>query len=102
MESGENKNFMFSIIIPHKNTPDLLERCVNSIPKRDDLEIIIIDDNSSPEIVNFENFPFKNDDSRNLKIIFVKILSLPAPKSCAASIIFTSSFESEEYIGKII
>ena len=47
-------------------------RCVNSIPKRDDLEIIIIDDNSSPEIVNFENFPFKNDDSRNLKIIFDK------------------------------
>ncbi len=72
MESGENKNFMFSIIIPHKNTPDLLERCVNSIPKRDDLEIIIIDDNSSPEIVNFENFPLKNDDSRNLKIIFDK------------------------------
>ena len=77
-DSGENenvnvnKNTAFSIIIPHKNIPDLLIRCVNSIPKRDDLEIIIIDDNSSPEIVNFENFPFKNDDSRNLKIIFDK------------------------------
>ena len=71
-ELREKNNIAFSVIIPHKNIPDLLIRCVNSIPKRDDLEIIIIDDNSSGDIVNFENFPFKNDDSRNLKIIFDK------------------------------
>ena len=45
-------------------------RCVNSIPKRDDLEIIIIDDNSDPEIVDFENFPFKNE--ANIRIILDK------------------------------
>ncbi len=75
-DSGENENvnvnIAFSIIIPHKNIPDLLIRCVNSIPKRDDLEIIIIDDNSSPEIVDFENFPFNDGSRENLKIIFDK------------------------------
>lgn len=50
-------NYNYSIIIPHKNTPDLLQRCIDSIPKRDDLQIIIIDDNSSEEKVDFDNFP---------------------------------------------
>lgn len=53
-------DIVFSIIIPHKNTPCLLQRCVNSIPSRDDVQIIIVDDNSSPEKVNFEDFPGKN------------------------------------------
>ena len=39
-------NISFSIIIPHKNCPELLERCLKSIPKREDLEIIVVDDNS--------------------------------------------------------
>lgn len=42
-----NKNF--TIIIPHKNNPDLLQRCVNSIPERDDVQIIVIDDNSDED-----------------------------------------------------
>lgn len=42
----------YSFIIPHKNIPDLLRRCVSSIPRRDDLEIIIVDDASDPEVVN--------------------------------------------------
>lgn len=56
------KNFKYSIIIPHKNTPALLVRCVASIPKRDDLQIVVVDDNSDPSIVDFDNFPIKNDD----------------------------------------
>lgn len=39
----------YTIIIPHKNIPELLSRCIQSIPKRNDTEIIIIDDNSSDE-----------------------------------------------------
>lgn len=39
-------NILYTFIIPHKNTPQLLERCVNSIPQRKDIEIIIVDDNS--------------------------------------------------------
>jgi glycosyltransferase involved in cell wall biosynthesis len=47
----------YSIIIPHKNSPSLLIRCLDSIPQRDDLEVIVVDDNSDPSIVNFDNFP---------------------------------------------
>ena len=36
----------FSFIIPHKNRPDLLQRCVDSIPFRKDIQIVIVDDNS--------------------------------------------------------
>ena len=36
----------YSFIIPHKNNPDLLNRCVNSIPQREDVQIIVVDDNS--------------------------------------------------------
>lgn len=42
-----NKEFTYSFIIPHKNCPDLLQRCVDSIPERDDVEIIVVDDNST-------------------------------------------------------
>ncbi len=38
--------YTFSIIIPHKNIPTLLERCVASIPDRKDIQIIVVDDNS--------------------------------------------------------
>ena len=36
----------YSIIIPHKNCPDLLKRLLDSIPERDDVQIIVVDDNS--------------------------------------------------------
>lgn len=49
--------FVYSIIIPHHNIPKLLQRCLDSIPRRPDLEVIIVDDNSDPEIVDFEHFP---------------------------------------------
>ncbi len=51
------KDIQFSIIIPHKNTPELLQICLNSIPVRDDIQVIVVDDNSDPHIVDFDNFP---------------------------------------------
>lgn len=60
----------FTIIIPTKNIPSLLNRCVNSIPKRNDIQIIIVDDNSDPQIVDFHNYP-GIDDSR-IEIYYVK------------------------------
>lgn len=36
----------YTFIIPHKNSYLLLKRCLKSIPQREDLEIIVIDDNS--------------------------------------------------------
>jgi len=47
----------YSVIIPHKNTPDLLQRCLDSVPVRDDVQVIVVDDNSDAGIVDFENFP---------------------------------------------
>ena len=47
----------YSIIIPHKNIPNLLQRCLDSIPVRDDVEVIVVDDNSDPRKVDFEHFP---------------------------------------------
>ncbi len=60
----------FTIIIPHHNIPNLLERCLRSIPKRDDLQVIIIDDNSDPEKVDFENFPGLHEE--HVEVIFTK------------------------------
>ncbi len=39
----------YSIIIPHKNSPDLLDRCLASIPDRGDVQIIVVDDNSDDD-----------------------------------------------------
>ena len=36
----------FSIIIPHKDIPDLLMRCLRSIPVSEDIQVIVVDDNS--------------------------------------------------------
>ncbi|NCC99043.1 MAG: glycosyltransferase family 2 protein [Bacteroidia bacterium] len=51
----------YSILIPHKNQPLLLQKCINSVPLRDDVQIIVVDDNSDPEIVDFNNFPGKDN-----------------------------------------
>lgn len=64
------KDFKFSIIIPHKNIPDLLQRCLDSIPQRDDIQIIVVDDNSDPNIVNFSNF--LGEERNNVEIYFDK------------------------------
>lgn len=39
----------YSFIIPHKNCPVLLRRCLESIPKRKDIQIIVVDDNSDKD-----------------------------------------------------
>lgn len=57
VESCQNRVVNYSIIIAHKNIPDLLTRCMDSIPQRKDTQIIIVDDNSSPKIVDFNRFP---------------------------------------------
>lgn len=42
-------NYQFTIIIPHYRIPKLLRRCLWSIPKRDDLQILVVDDHSGEE-----------------------------------------------------
>lgn len=37
----------FSIIIPHHDIEELLVRCLDSIPRRDDIQVVVVDDNSN-------------------------------------------------------
>jgi len=47
----------FSIIIPHYNIPDLLMRCLKSIPVCGDIQVIVVDDNSPDAATYLERFP---------------------------------------------
>lgn len=47
----------YSIIIPHKDIPDLLQRCLDSIPVRDDIQVIVVDDGSDDKKVDFAHYP---------------------------------------------
>lgn len=58
----------YSIIIPHKNIPSLLRRCLESIPNCPDIEIIIVDDNSDEETIKC----LKEIHRNNLRIIYTK------------------------------
>src|SRR5574344_561553 len=59
-----------SIIIHHKNSAEVLTRCLESIPVSDNQEIIIVDDNSNQDAVDFDHFPGKK--RRDTKIIYTK------------------------------
>lgn len=58
----------YSVIIPHKNIPNLLERCLKSIPERKDIQIIVIDDNSNPSVT--ETLKNLETNRSNIEIIF--------------------------------
>lgn len=47
----------FSIIIPHYNIPDLLMRCLRSIPVSEDIQVIVVDDNSPDADTYLEKYP---------------------------------------------
>lgn len=43
------KDFFYTILIPHHNTPLLLKRCLDSIPRRKDIQVIVVDDCSKED-----------------------------------------------------
>lgn len=57
--------YRYSFIIPHKNCPELLKQCVDSIPIREDVQIIVVDDNS-----DCDKKPLL-PERKGLKIIFL-------------------------------
>ena len=61
----------YSIIIPNYNSFNLLSRCLDSIPEREDIEVIIVDDNSYSN--QFLDFLEKTKEKKN---IFVYKLSI--------------------------
>lgn len=60
----------YSIIIPHKNIPELLVRCLGSIPERDDIQVIVVDDDSD----DTDTYPARYPElvRRDTEIIFTK------------------------------
>ena len=58
--------YTYTFIIPHKNIPSLLKRCLDSIPSRPDIEIIVIDDNSNEESIK----ELKKLSRKELQIIY--------------------------------
>ena len=48
---------LFSIIIPHKDIPDLLMRCLKSIPVSEDIQVIVVDDNSVDADTYLDTYP---------------------------------------------
>jgi len=54
---------LFTIIIPHKEIPDLLIRCLKSIPVSEDIQVIVVDDNSSEaDVIFFKNKAVLSDN----------------------------------------
>ena len=60
----------YSIIIPSKNLPDLLQRALDSIPRRDDIQVIVVDDASDPGLVDFASYPGLGDPC--VEVVFTK------------------------------
>lgn len=56
----------YSIIIPHYNIPELLGRCLKSIPIRDDVQVIVVDDNSD----NNQDYPESIPELRRKNVEF--------------------------------
>ena len=46
MRGSFSGHITYSVIIPHYRIPELLVRCLESIPVRDDIQIIVVDDDS--------------------------------------------------------
>lgn len=55
----------YSFIIPHYNSPELLNRLLDSIPQREDIEVVVVDDNS-----NLDKKP--NVSRSDVKIIYLQ------------------------------
>lgn len=66
----------YSIVIPHKNRLSLLIKLVNSIPVREDLEIIVIDDASERDVLS--------DLEKSAKEMSISIFSNPGTRSKGA------------------
>jgi len=47
-------NPLVTVIIPHYNSPVLLKKLLGSIPEREEIQVIVVDDNSTKEIGAYE------------------------------------------------
>ena len=61
--------FTYSVVIPHKNCVPLLQRCLDSIPKRDDIQVIVVDDVS--DLTEDERLLMESFESNRIKVVFL-------------------------------
>ncbi len=61
-------NYTYSVSIPHYNSPVLLGRMLKSIPEREDIQLIVVDDGSSEENVN----ALKKLQHKNLELVLLE------------------------------
>ena len=61
--------FTYSVIIPHKNCIPLLQRCLDSIPQRDDIQVIVIDDVST--LTEEERSMMESFQNDRTKVVFL-------------------------------
>lgn len=60
--------FAYSVAIPHYNSPNLLQRMLNSIPEREDIQVIVVDDGSKEEDVE----KIKRLQHKNLELVLLE------------------------------
>lgn len=65
-DNSDMETFIYSVIIPHYNSAGLLERMLRSIPERDDIQVIVVDDCSK----NDEIDRLKSLQHKNLELYF--------------------------------
>ena len=70
--------FKYSLIIPHYNIPDLLARCLKTVPIRNDLQIIVVDDASTSD--NIEKL-------KNLETIFKNVEFVYSSPNCGGGFV---------------
>lgn len=56
--------YILSIVIPHYNIPEMLEKLLDSIPKRDDIQVIVVDDNSTLNTDKLDEVIKSNSDRK--------------------------------------
>ena len=54
-------DYLLTIIIPNRNILDLLSRCLDSLPRRKDIQIIVVDDASEISQEAFAGYPGLDD-----------------------------------------
>ena len=61
-------NYLLTVIIPNRNILHLLSRCLDSVPRRDDLQIIVVDDASDLSDDEKKSYPGLSDPA--VEVIF--------------------------------
>lgn len=61
--------FTYSVVIPHKNCVPLLQRCLESIPQRNDIQVIVVDDVS--DLTEDERSLMKSFVNERTQVVFL-------------------------------